>query len=91
MLTTYVDYASVAAMNQINVSQFKAKCLAVLTQVSETGTPVLVTRYGKPVARVVPPPKPAGSDWIGSMKGTVRIPGDLVEPVGDLEDWEALR
>ncbi|MDE0155381.1 MAG: type II toxin-antitoxin system Phd/YefM family antitoxin, partial [Gammaproteobacteria bacterium] len=51
----------------MSVSQFKAKCLAVLAQVAETGTPVLVTRYGKPVARVVPPPKPAGSDWIGSM------------------------
>ena len=78
-------------MNKMSVSQFKAKCLAVLAQVAETGAPVLVTRYGKPVARVVPPPKPAGSDWIGSMKGTGRILGDIVEPVGDLDDWEALR
>ena len=78
-------------MNQISVSQFKAKCLAVLAQVAETGAPVLVTRYGKPVARVVPPPKPAGSDWIGSMKGTGRILGDFVEPAGGLDDWEALR
>ena len=77
-------------MNKMSVSQFKAKCLAVLAQVAETGAPVLVTRYGKPVARVVPPPKPAGSDWIGSMKGTGRILGDIVEPVGDLDDWEAL-
>jgi len=77
-------------MNQMSVSQFKAKCLAVLAQVAETGAPVLVTRYGKPVARVVPPPKPAGPDWIGSMKGTGRILGDIVEPVGDLDDWEAL-
>ncbi|MDE0283110.1 MAG: type II toxin-antitoxin system Phd/YefM family antitoxin [Gammaproteobacteria bacterium] len=77
-------------MNQMSVSQFKAKCLAVLAQVAETGAPVLVTRYGKPVARVVPPPKPAGSDWIGSMKDTGRILGDIVEPVGDLDDWEAL-
>ena len=77
-------------MNQMSVSQFKAKCLAVLAQVAETGAPVLVTRYGKPVARVVPPPKPAGSDWIGSMKGTGRILDDIVEPVGDLDDWEAL-
>ncbi|MDE0512382.1 MAG: type II toxin-antitoxin system Phd/YefM family antitoxin [Gammaproteobacteria bacterium] len=78
-------------MNQMSVSQFKAKCLAVLAQVAETGAPVLVTRYGKPVARVVPPPKPAGSDWIGSMKGTGRILGEIVEPVGDLDDWKALR
>ena len=78
-------------MNQMSISQFKAKCLAVLAQVAETGAPVLVTRYGKPVARVVPPPKPAGSDWIGSMKDTGRILGDIVEPVGDLDDWEALR
>lgn len=77
-------------MNQMSVSQFKAKCLAVLAQVAETGAPVLVTRYGKPVARVVPPPKPAGSDWIGSMKDKGRILGDIVEPVGDLDDWEAL-
>ncbi len=91
MLTTYIDHVSVVGMKQISVSQFKAKCLAVLTQVSKTGAPVLVTRYGKPVARVVPPPKPAGADWIGSMKGTGRIPGDIVGSVGDLDDWEALR
>jgi len=78
-------------MNKISVSQFKAKCLAVLAQVSETGSPVLVTRYGKPVARVMPPPKPTGSEWIGSMKSKGRILGDIVQPASDLDDWEALR
>ncbi len=78
-------------MNEMNVSQFKANCFAVLAQVSETGTPVLITHYGKPVARVVPPPKPIGSEWIGNMKSKGRILGDIVQPVGDLDDWEALR
>jgi prevent-host-death family protein len=40
-------------METMAISQFKARCLAVLERVRKTGKPVLVTRFGKPIARIV--------------------------------------
>ena len=79
-------------MREIAISEFKAKCLALLEEVRKTKKPIRVTRFGKPVAEVVPPSPPAKSaDWIGSMKGRIDILGDIVAPVIDLDDIEAMR
>lgn len=77
-------------MESIAISKFKATCLAVLEQVRRTGVPVRVTRFGKPVADVVPPgpPEPTG-DWLGSMAGTGRILGDITVPTSELINWDA--
>ena len=73
------------------VSEFKAKCLAVLQRVKRTGQPVLITRFGKPVAQVVPPPTPELEDgWIGAMSASGRIAGDIVQPVLAEDEWEVL-
>ena len=77
-------------MEEIKISQFKATCLAVLDQVARTGTPILVTRFGKPVAQVCPSPQAVPKDWLGSMKDSGRIHGDLVPPAMDASSWEAL-
>ena len=45
-------------MEEIAISKFKATCLAVLEKVRKTGKPILVTRFGQPVAEVVPPATP---------------------------------
>src|SRR6266404_5716433 len=45
-------------MEEIAISKFKATCLAVLERVRKTGRPVLVTRFGEPVAELVPPHAP---------------------------------
>jgi len=74
------------------ISKFKATCLAVMQRVKRTRRPVMITRYGQPVAEVVPPsPPPRKTEWIGSMAGTAVIIGDIVAPVADQEDWEVLR
>ncbi|MBI4442728.1 MAG: type II toxin-antitoxin system Phd/YefM family antitoxin [Acidobacteria bacterium] len=79
-------------MEQIAISKFKATCLAVLEKVHRTRKPVLVTRFGKPVAEVVPPSlPPRPKHWLGDMQGTIRIVGDIVSPAVDEEDWEVLR
>jgi prevent-host-death family protein len=79
-------------MKEVAISEFKAKCLSLLEQVQKTKKPILVTRFGKPIAEVVPPsPKPGSRDWIGSMKGTFEILGDIVSPANDEQDWEVLR
>jgi prevent-host-death family protein len=79
-------------MKEIAISEFKAKCLSLLDQVQKTKKPILVTRFGKPVAEVIPAsPKAAAGDWIGSMKDTMKIVGDIVSPANEESDWEALR
>jgi prevent-host-death family protein len=79
-------------MKEVAISEFKAKCLSLLEQVQKTKKPILVTRFGKPIAEVIPAsPKAGAGDWIGSMKGTFEILGDIVSPAGDEQDWEVLR
>lgn len=78
-------------MDEIAISRFKATCLAALERVRATGRPLRVTRFGKPVADIVPPaPTLPTSDWMGSLEGTMEIHGDIVGPTGDLAKWEAL-
>ena len=79
-------------MERIAISKFKATCLGVLERVRRTRRPVLVTKFGKPIAQVVPPPPaPRPAHWLGDMAGTGRILGDIVSPASDEQDWDALR
>ena len=78
-------------MDEVAISEFKAKCLALVDQVQKTKKPLRITRFGKPVAEVVPVPPEKGEDWIGSMVGTAEIVGDILAPVIDESDIEALR
>ena len=77
-------HVSVLSMESIPVSKFKATCLAVLQRVKRTGRPVLITRFGQPVAEVIPPQRRASrSNWLGAMAGRVEIFGDVVGPAVD--------
>jgi antitoxin (DNA-binding transcriptional repressor) of toxin-antitoxin stability system len=79
-------------MEEIAISKFRATCMAVLKRVLKTGKAVLVTRFGKPVAEVVPPHAPRRpKHWVGSLAGTGQITGDIVAPASEEDDWEALR
>lgn len=74
----------------VKASEFKAKCLQLMDEVAASGEPVIVTKHGKPVARLVPagtPPKP--KSLFGALKGMGRITGDIVSPL-DVE-WEAMK
>jgi len=79
-------------MKEIAISEFKAKCLGILEEVRKTRRPIRVTRFGKPVAEVVPPsPEKASGRKLGSMAGTAEILGDIVGPISSLDDWDAWR
>ena len=78
-------------MQEVSISEFKAKCLALLAQVQKTRKPLRITRFGKPVAEVVPPTQEIAADWIGSMKDRFQILGDIVSPASDEKDWEVFR
>ena len=78
-------------MEQLAISKFKATCLSVLDRVNRTGRPVLITRFGKPVAEVVPPSLPERPErWLGCMRSTLRITGDIVSPALSEKEWEVL-
>jgi prevent-host-death family protein len=75
------DKYRLGRMETIAISKFKATCLSVLQKVKRTGRPVLVTRFGKPIASIVPPPTPVRRrGWLGSLAGTATIVGDIISP-----------
>lgn len=79
-------------LETIPISKFKATCLRLLDNVKKTGRSILVTRKGEPIALVTPPPPPPKSKtWLGCMKDSVKITGDVVSPVLDENEWEVLR
>lgn len=65
----------------VPAGEFKARCLALLDLVAETGQELVVTKRGKPVARLVPAEAPP------SLSGSVVWEGDLISPIG--EEWGA--
>jgi prevent-host-death family protein len=79
-------------MKEIAISEFKAKCLGILEEVRKTRKPIRITRFGEPVAEVLPPaPMKRPANWLGCMAGTGKIVGDIVGPTGSFDDWEAWR
>ena len=79
-------------MEKIAISKFKATCLRLIDEVNKTGKTIVITRKGEPVAQVSPPPPPTKTEsWLGSLKDTIEITGDIISPASDEEEWEALR
>ncbi len=75
----------------ITISQFKATCLAVLDKVKRTGQPMIVTRHGKPIALISPPPPSAPpKKWLGAFRSRGKIVGDILSPAAKETDWEVL-
>lgn len=78
-------------MREIGISEFKAKCFSLLSEVQKTRKPLRVTRRGKPVADIVPPTPLQKRRKLGLMAGKAKILGDIVSPIIDLNDIEAYR
>ena len=79
-------------MEEIAISKFKATCLAVLERVRKTHKAVRITKFGRPVAEIVPlGPQTRQHGWLGSLQDSGRILGDIVAPASEESDWEALR
>ena len=77
-------------MKKMPAGEFKARCLTVMEDVCKTREPVLITKRGKAVAKLVPAEK-AAHDLIGRLEGVVRIVGDIESPIEPPEAWESLR
>ena len=77
-------------MKQMRASAFKAQCLSVMDDIQATGEPVIVTKRGKPVVKVVPI-KAEKDDIFGFMAGEFKIVGDIESPVVPLKQWKIMR
>jgi prevent-host-death family protein len=76
-------------MKTMPAGQFKARCLRVMEEVKKYRTPVVITKKGRPVAKLVPADTPA-ADVFGCMAGTARIVGDVEAPVLGAKAWDAI-
>lgn len=78
-------------MTEMLISVFKARCVEVLNAVQAGGEPVVVTRRGRPLARIVPLVESSRQQrQLGASRGEVIILGDIVH-AGFEEDWESLK
>lgn len=77
-------------MKTMIASEFKAKCLRVLDEVAQTGEPVTILKRGRPVAQLVPAVARETRFPQEELIGSVQILGDIMGPVVDPEDWEAV-
>ena len=71
-------------LRHIAAADFKAHCLKLLDEVARRRRPVIVTKRGKPIAKLVPVEEDS-IDIFGRMAGTVTICGDIVGPIEDVE------
>ena len=74
-------------MKTIAAAKFKAQCLRIMDEVHDRRESVLITKKGRPVAKLVPadaPPK----NIFGALKGVIEIVGDIESPVDPISDWK---
>jgi prevent-host-death family protein len=71
----------------VGATEFKAHCLALLDQVAQDRVALVVTKHGRPVAKLVPYEEEAPGQAFGILAGTVKAADDLTAPTG--EAWKA--
>jgi prevent-host-death family protein len=76
-------------VREVQISDFKARCLALLEDVERTGESLTVLRRGKPIALVLPPPRATYSQF--ELFGSVECIGDVISPAMTEDDWDCLQ
>lgn len=72
---------------EISAAEFKAKCLKLMDEVSKTRKPIVITKRGRPVAKLVPFEPEPRKPLLGYMAGTITRMDDVSGPPG--VEWEA--
>ncbi len=73
---------------KVTAKQLKCRCLALLNEVVHRRKEVIITKRGRPIAKLVPVESDT-NELFGGMRGTIRVTGDIVGPTG--ERWNAQR
>ena len=74
-------------MITIKASEFKAKCLKMMDTISQTGEAIIITKNGKPIAKMLPYSPPKG-ELFGFLRGQITYVDDSVFDSPMLEAWE---
>jgi prevent-host-death family protein len=74
-------------MKKMAAGVFKANCLKVMDEVQTKRISVVITKRGKPVAKLVPVDDRKKDAIFGFFRGKVKIVGDVVSPALTLEEW----
>lgn len=77
-------------MKIIPAGEFKARCLKIMDDVQSTREPVVITKKGRPVVKLVAAGEAPG-DPLGVLADVMKIVGDVTQPIEDPETWESLR
>lgn len=77
-------------MKKMAAGTFKAKCLAIMDEVQARRESVVITKRGKPVAKLVPVER-QGDDIFDSFRGKITIKGDIVAPALSRREWGNLK
>jgi prevent-host-death family protein len=72
----------------ISATEFKAKCLKLIDRVGESGEPIIISKHGRPVARLIP--ERGEKPWL-NLRGRGTFSGDPFAPVVSEEEIEVLR
>ena len=72
---------------EISAAEFKAKCLKLMDEIAKTRKPIVITKRGKPVAKLVPADPELREPLFGYMADTITCIGDVESPLG--VEWEA--
>jgi prevent-host-death family protein len=67
----------------VAAADFKANCLRLMDEVARERRPIIITKRGKPVAKLVPVEELEAIDLFGRMAGTIKICGDIISPIED--------
>ena len=78
--------AALRAVEQVAAAEFKARCLELMDRVRETGAEYVITKHGRPVARLVPVQELTRQPLFGALRGTVLEYERPLDPVdGDYD------
>lgn len=75
----------------LSAGEFKATCLKLMDEVAASGREVIITKRGKPVAKLVPIAPPPSKSVFGALAGSITILGDIVSPISQYNGDETIR
>ena len=68
----------------VTAADFKANCLRLMDEEAQQRRPIIITKRGKPVAKLVPVEEPEPIPLFGRMAGSIKICGDIISPIEDV-------
>lgn len=67
----------------INAAEFKARCLKLIDEVAATHEPLIISKRGKPLVKLVPIENEVPASMFGYMKGSITLHDDIVAPLDE--------